>query len=124
MISNNESILFEETKGGFNPDATPAIQQLHRREMVKLVYDPDGKLMDQAQRKELGLPADNDFTVEKQKAIEIEDPPSFNKAKSMAPFGALKASNLAADLGDVDMIEDKSQVFQKRDRLFSVLSQV
>ena len=65
VISNNESILFEETKGGFNPDATPAIQQLHRREMVKLVYDPDGSLMDQAQRKELGLPADNDFAVEK-----------------------------------------------------------
>ena len=40
--------MFEETKGGFNPDATEAIRQLHRREMIKLVYDPDGTLMEQA----------------------------------------------------------------------------
>ena len=46
VISNNESILFEETKGYFNPDATEAIRQLHKREMVKFVYDPDGKVME------------------------------------------------------------------------------
>jgi len=32
--------------------------------MIKIVYDPDGSLMEQAQRKDLGLPADDDFTVE------------------------------------------------------------
>lgn len=64
IISNNESILFEETKENRTPmDATEAIRSLNRRDMIKVVYDPDGSLMEKAQRKELGLPEDDDFSV-------------------------------------------------------------
>lgn len=87
--------------------------------MIKLVYDPDGTLMEQAQRKELGLPADNDFTVKEEAALEINEPPSFSKAKStVAPFSGLSASAASAESADIEMIEDRSQVYQKRDRLF------
>lgn len=55
--------------------------------MIKVVYDPDGSLMEQAQRKDLGLPADDDFTVEEKQAIEMAEPSLGSKAKSMAlPF--------------------------------------
>lgn len=89
VISNYESILFQETKDtrSNNLDASEAIRSLHRREMIKVVYDPDGSLMEQAQRKDLGLPADDDFTVEEKQAIEMAEPSLGSKAKSMAlPF--------------------------------------
>lgn len=59
VISNNESILFEETKENMkaNLDATEAIRSLNKREMIKFVYDPDGSVMERAQRKALGLNA-------------------------------------------------------------------
>ena len=44
-------------------DATEAIRSLNRRDMIKVVYDPDGSLMEKAQRRELGLPEDDDFSV-------------------------------------------------------------
>ena len=52
VISDNESILFEETRENRTSlDATEAIRQLNRRDMVKVVYDPDGALMEKARRK-------------------------------------------------------------------------
>jgi len=60
--------------------------------MVKLVYDPDGSLMEQAQRKELGLPADDDFKMEEEQVLEMSEPVLGGKAKSAMPFGVLKAA--------------------------------
>lgn len=52
IISNNESILFEETKDNkINNDATEAIRQLNRRDMIKIVYDPDLSRMEEARKK-------------------------------------------------------------------------
>ena len=50
IVSTNEKILFEETTSQPRnyQDATEAIRNLHRREMVKIVYDPDGSLMEKA----------------------------------------------------------------------------
>ena len=88
--------------------------------------------MDQAQRKELGLPEDDDFSVEEKEAIEMDTPLLGSKAKSTAlPFSHLQASagqisqqpGLAASK-DAEMAEEKSQIFLKRDRLYQVLSQV
>ena len=93
IISNNESILFEETKENRTPmDATEAIRSLNRRDMIKVVYDPDGSLMEKAQRKELGLPEDDDFSVKEksdEQLIAVEEPPNFHKAKSVLPFSHL-----------------------------------
>jgi len=132
IISCNERILFEEAKEVRNyQDATEAIRNLHRREMIKVVYDPDGSLMEKAQRKALGLPVDDDFSVDadeaaKEKQIEIMAEPALGmKAKSaVLPFGHLGGSAAAAEAPDEEMEEEKSQVFQKRDRCFSVLGQV
>ena len=117
--------MFEENKDrGVNLDASEAIRSLNRRDMIKVVYDPDGSLMEQAHRKELGLPADDDFTPDEQQVIEMSEPALGNKAKSVAlPFGNLKATGSAVEL-DAEMAEEKSQVYQKRDRLFKVLGQV
>lgn len=49
VISCNEHILFEEAKDVKNQqDASEAIRNLHRREVIKVVYDPDGSLMEKA----------------------------------------------------------------------------
>jgi hypothetical protein len=65
IISNNESILFEETKEiKSHHDATEAIRQLNRRDMIKVVYDPDGSHMERARRKALGIPNEEDFNIE------------------------------------------------------------
>ena len=50
--------------------------------------------------------------------MEINDPPAFNKAKSTVPFSGLSASAASAESADIEMIEDRTQVYQKRDRLF------
>ena len=128
VISNYESILFSETKDSRqnNLDASEAIRSLHRREHVKIVYDPDGSLMDQAQRKELGLPEDDDFSVEEKEAIEMDTPILGSKAKSMGlPFSHLQGAATSPNVNkDTEMDEEKSQIFQKRDRLFQLLGQV
>ena len=105
--------------------------------MIKIVYDPDGSLMEKAQRKALGLPEDDDEALEQAKEKEVESmaqPGLGNKAKSaFLPFGHLggggsaaanEASGAGANDQDMQDVEEKSQVFQKRDRCFSVLSQV
>ena len=124
VISNNESILFDQSKDTrVNLDASEAIRQLSRHDIIRVVYDPDGSLMDKAQRKELGLPPDDDFSVDQKEDIVLEEPSLGSKAKSCLPFGHLKAG-AAADSDDEEMKEEKSQVFYKRDRLFSVLGSV
>ena len=89
--------------------------------------------MDQAQRKELGLPPDDDFNMADEKSIlDMEEPALGSKAKSQMPITKAKAgvqlSALKAvgdsDMDDTQMLEEKSQVFQKRDRLFTVLTNV
>ena len=118
IVSTNEKILFEETTSQTRnyQDATEAIRNLHRREMIKIVYDPDGSLMEKAQRKALGLPVDDDFTVEDEanKAEEIAmmaEPALGNKAKSaVLPFGHLGGggASVASEAPDEDMEEEKS----------------
>lgn len=84
--------------------------------------------MDKAQRKALGLPTNDDFTIEdasKPQEIEMNEPALGNKAKSVAlPFGHLGGGTAAGEIPDEEMEEEKSQVFQKRDRCFQVLAQV
>ena len=101
--------------------------------MVKFVYDPDGKVMESAQRKELGLPADDDFNMLDEKSILDMDEPSLgSKAKSAMPYTKAKTAVQLSSLkpsadseqDDIQMIEEKSQVFQKRDRLFNILTNV
>lgn len=49
----------------------------------------------------------------------------YTKAKTLVQLGSLKpAALIDGTINDAEMIEEKSQVFQKRDRLFSVLNQV
>lgn len=120
VLSNNESILFEETKDrGVALDASEAIRSLNRRDMIKVVYDPDGSLMEQAQRKELGLATEEDATAIEEKCVELSEPALGSKSKSaMLPFSAMTGE------GDAEMEEEKSQVYQKRDRLFKILGSV
>ena len=83
--------------------------------MIKIVYDPDGSLMEKAQRKALGLPVDDDFTVEDEAnragEIEMAEPALGNKAKSaVLPFGHLGGGSVASanEAADEDMEEEKS----------------
>ena len=83
--------------------------------MIKVVYDPDGSLMENAQRKALGLPADDDFSVKdsnKTEEIVMAEPLLGSKAKSaVLPFGHLGGGAAAGEAPDEDMDEEKSQVF-------------
>lgn len=88
-------------------DASEAIRSLNRRDMIKVVYDPDGSLMEQAQRKELGLPPDDDFSIPEDKVIEMDEPALSNKAKSaFLPFSNLHGGTAAE--ADAEMEEEKS----------------
>lgn len=123
IVSNNESILFGETKETkSHQDATEAIRQLNRRDMIKLVYDPDGSLMEQAKLKAQGIPTEDELRkVVKKESVDLEEPVLGNKAKSaILPFSHISG---AAD-PDQPMEEEKSQIFYKRDRLFTVLGKV
>lgn len=83
------------------------------------MYDPDGSLMEKAHRKDLGLPADDDFSMENEteaaakieRLIETMEQPAINKAKSAIPFGHLQGGLAAQDNGDAEMEEEKTQVF-------------
>jgi len=50
----------------------------------------------------------------------------FHKAKTAIQLSSLKPATSIDSvlLNDAEMAEDKSQVYQKRDRLFAVLTQV
>ena len=110
IISSNEKILFEDSKEPRTyQDATEAIRALNRREMIKVVYDPNGSIMEKAQRKALGLPTDDDFSVSKTEEIMMDEPALGNKAKSVAlPFGHLGGGAAVGEAIDEDMEEEKS----------------
>ena len=62
--------------------------------------------MEKAQRKVLGLPEDDDFSVDNVKDVEFEEPTLGSKAKSAMPFSHLHAGAAAAGDADEEMTEE------------------
>ena len=83
--------MFEETKDTkAHNDATDAIRQLNRRDMIKIVYDPDLSRMEKARRKALGLPKEEESNMVDEELIDLREPSYEHKSKSVAlPFGHL-----------------------------------
>lgn len=81
--------------------------------------------MQKARRKELGLQTDDKITEELAKEEEdLPLPLPLAKSKTVGvPFEKL-SGGAAIEAPDVDMEPEKSKVFQKRDRLFTMLGAI
>lgn len=91
--------------------------------MIKLVYDPDGSQMEKAKLKAQGIPTEDELAqpLKVKESVDLGEPILSHKGKSCGlPFSHMGAANDP----DHPMEEEKSQVYYKRDRLFTVLGKV
>ena len=122
ILSKKEDIIFDETSTDRPGDSIEALRQLNKHVVINLVFDGDMKQIEKSRNEAIAvkkLVSGDSEMVEEEDEEDIELPePQVAKTKSVAlPFAVALSGQKSPE-------EEKSQVYQKRHKLFTELKQV